>query len=395
MTERLYYKEPGLLEFDANVIESGMERDKPFVILDRTAFYPTSGGQLHDTGLLNTVRVLGVVVDEQENIKHITETSIDKKSVHGKIDYERRQYFRQLHTAQHILSAAFIELFNLETVSVHLGEDYGAIELLTAELSLDQCTRAEQFAILELEKNAPVEIIFAGEKESVKLPLRKKPDRSGTIRVIKIGDLDWSACGGTHCNTTAEVGLIKLIGVEKQRGNALVKFLAGKKAFEDYEQRFAITDELTKSLTCAVGDLPDKFDKLASENKELRKQLLQLQSELIPIRAESLAKQVEQTENHNLVVRIVTDIDPKQLNQLASQTAKTINGVAALLLENRLCLAISDKSELDAGKIVKLLSEKFGLKGGGGKTLAQLGGVMVDDIEAYKKELIAIINAKT
>lgn len=392
MTERLYYKNSDILEFDAKVVENGTNDEKHFVILDRTAFYPTSGGQPHDIGSINEIEVIDVSEDHNGNIRHILKKEISATSVHGIIDPNRRKYFRQLHTAQHVLSRAFIELFEFETVSVHLGEDYGAIELTNSSVTDEQSKQAETLANQIIENNLSVEIIFAEKDEAIKLPLRKKPEREGTIRIIKIGELDWSACGGTHCNFTSEIGIIKIIAVEKQRGNALIKFLAGKKAKEDYDLRFEISDALTKTLTCSVTDIPDKFQKLTDENKQLKKQLSQLQSELLPMKVEELKASAEQSGNYKIVMQQVSDIDPKLLNQLASETAQKIKGLVALLFENRLCIATSDNIALDSGQIVKQMSVKLDLKGGGGKTLAQLGGVKAEDLNLYRETILAIIN---
>lgn len=393
MTERLYYTDSKLLSFDATVIETGSIQDKFFAILDKTAFFPTSGGQPHDIGLLNGVNVTDVTEDDHGVIKHISDKQFAAKGtkVHGEIAPHRRHYFRQLHTAQHILSRAFIDLFGIETVSFHLGLDYGAIELPAPSITTEQLQKADNFTFNVVQENQPIEIIFADEKEAAMLPLRKKPERAGTIRIINIGQLDWSACGGTHCTCTSEVGLIKIIGVEKQRGNSLVKFLAGSKLKSDYDSRFQVTDSLTKSLTCSIGDLPGRIEKLTEENKQLQHQLSQLQLQLLPAKVEALSATVIETGKVKLVFQSVSDIDPKLLNQLASETAKKINGLAALFFENRLCLAVSDTSQLDSGQIVKQLASQLNLKGGGNKNIAQLGGVDPQRLNELKETLLAVL----
>ena len=394
MTERLYYTDPALMEFDASIMDSGQYKDKFYAILDKSAFYPTSGGQPHDLGLLNNSKVLDVNEDDKGVIRHITDQPAGEKGaiVHGIIDSDRRQYFRRLHTAQHILSRGFIDLFGIETVSVHLGEEYGAIELPVDTISAEQWTKAEQFAFKVIQENQPIEIIFAEETKAATLPLRKKPDRTGVIRVIKIGELDWSACGGTHCSTTAEVGMIKVIGVEKQRGNTLVNFLAGSKAKEDYDTRFKVTNEISKSLTCSVGDIPGRLEKIAEENKQLRKQIGALQIQLLPAIVESLVAKNVHGNKVKIVCEVITDIDSKLLNQIAGDVAKRIDGVTALLFENRMCLSVAESTKLDAGQIVKEMSARFNLKGGGSKAVAQLGGLQSDKINEYREVLAAVIN---
>jgi len=394
MTERLYYTDPGLIEFEARIVESGIHKDKLFTILDKTAFYPTSGGQPHDIGTLNNVKVIDVIEDDTGVIRHITERPVGEaqSKVHGVVDAHRRRYFRQLHTAQHILSRAFINLFNYETVSVHLGEEYGTVELANDAVSFEENQKAEQLANEIIQLNQSIEIIFADELQAAALPLRKKPTRNGIIRVIKIGNFDWSACGGTHCSSTAEVGSIKVLGVEKQRGNTLVKFLAGTKAKDDYDMRFKATDMLTKALTCSVADLPGRIEKLADDNKQMQRQMSLLQLQLLPIKADALAASAFQTNKVKVVCQGIQDVDSKQLNQLATEVANRIAGVAALLLDNRICVAVSGSSKLDAGEIVKLIAAKINLRGGGNKQIAQLGGVDPNKLNEFKETLLAVID---
>ena len=209
--------------------------------------------------------------------------------VSGRVDEKRRWDNRQKHTAQHILSQAFIRLFEFESVSVHLGEEYAAIELSSGELSRAQMNEAEDEANRIILENMPVSINVVSSDQAAQLPLRKIPQREDNIRIIQIGDYDWSACGGTHCLSTAEVGIIKIVGSERIRDHSVVRFLAGGQAFSDYKDRYEITDSLSRHLTCAVSDLPDKFDKQTVEVKLLRKQITQMQKELLPSKVAELA----------------------------------------------------------------------------------------------------------
>lgn len=394
MTERLYYTDSKLLTFNATIVDTGQLKDCHFTILDKSAFYPTSGGQPHDLGKLNNTDVIDVVEDNLSNVRHITKSPVGAKGekAHGEVDHARRQYFRQLHTAQHILSRAFIELFGIETVSVHLGEDYGAIELPIQSLTSEQLQSAEEFTFQVIQENQPIEIIFADYKKAAQLPLRKKPERSGTIRIIKIGELDWSACGGTHCSNTSEVGLVKLSGLEKQRAHSLVKFLAGQKVREDYALRFQATDSLSKTLTCSVADIPARMVRLSDEFKQLQRQLSQLQLQLLPAKVETLASSAITSGQIKVVYGTISDIDSKLASQLTSAVARKINGVAALVLDNRMCLAVAESANLDAGKIVKELATKLNLKGGGNKAVAHLGGLPTKKSDELKNAFLAVLN---
>ena len=397
MTERLYYNDPALLSFEGTIIEAREFNDKHLTVLDKTAFYPTSGGQPHDNGLLNSVAIFDVT-ESDGNIQHISDSAVGSKGdrVKGKVNSGRRKYFRQLHTAQHILSSVFIELYDFETVSVHLGEDYGAIELKQPSLEDDQLLKTEQLSNEYILQSLPVEIIFANEQEAQKLPLRKKPSRQGTIRIIKIGEIDYSACGGTHCHNSSEIGLIKIISVEKQRNNILINFLAGTRAKEDYDKRFEVTDALSKQLTCAVDELKLRFDKILEENKLYRQQLVRLQKELLPIKIKEAATTSESSNGINYVCLEVDSMDSKLAANFATSLADKISGIALIQLEERIIIGVCDTDtiNIDAKEIARRFSSELNLKGGGGKTMAQLGGALKGQLNKYREVLVKILNER-
>lgn len=366
-----------LLEFEASIVACGREDAGYFTILDKTAFYPTSGGQLHDTGTLNGTPVTDVIEDDAGDVRHITETPVGVVGdiVQGKVDKDLRRRHRQLHTAQHILSQIFMRLLNAQTVSVHLGEEYGAVELDTSGVTTEQLAQAEGMVNDIIRDNYPVEVLFVSNYQAKALPLRKIPNRQGTIRVIKIDDFDWSACGGTHCNNTAEVGLLKIIGLEKMRRRPLIKFLAGIQAFEDYSKRFTITDRLSRRFTCHVNDLPEKVNKLVAENEAKRKKIALLQKELSPIWVDRLAAEAEVCGQHQLVCQELEHMDGRSAGQIAGVVAERTGGMTMLLVDDLLILAVASGSGLNAGRLAKQLCELTGLKGGGSAHLAQVGGV--------------------
>jgi len=393
VTERLYYHDPSLVEFTAVIVAAGRTDKGYYTQLDRSAFYPTSGGQAHDTGTINGVEISEVIETDDGEIRHLSGEATGKAgdTASCTIDRERRWRHRQMHTAQHILSQAFIRLYDAETVSVHLGQEYGAVELKTKELSEEQIDRAEEFANDVIRDNLPVEVVFAEGEELAALPLRKIPERPGRLRVIKVGGFDCSACGGTHCTSAAEVGLLKITGREKLRGNLLVKFLSGRQALEDYRRRFAVTDRLSQALTCHLADLSDNVEKLRTEHKALRRQVAQLQKELLPARAEQLAAAARPVKNTSLVVQDVSDIDASVVAALAAQVCERIEGVAVLLAADRLVLATSPATGIHAGEIIKKFVARAGLKGGGSDRLAQVGGVTAEDFNRYAGILEGLI----
>jgi len=389
VTERLYYNDSGLLEFEASVVKAGSSGDNYYTVLDRSVFYPTSGGQSHDTGLINGVEIVDVIESDDGEVRHLSTRPVGSPGdrVRGKIDGGRRRRNQRMHTAQHILSQAFTRLFDAATVSVHLGEEYGAVELASTALSAEQIHHAEKLTNEIIRENLSVEIIFAEGNDVDKLPLRRIPKREGRLRVIKIGEFDYSACGGTHCSCTAEVGLLKIISVEKQRGNILVKFLSGEQSLVDYQRRFEITDKLSQTFTCNIADLPTKVSDLTSRNKSMRREITELQKQLMPIRIEQLSARAKKQGALQVVCQEVSDLDGSVANTLASKLAERISGVAIIAAQGRVIIATSKSSNLNAGELVKRLCEDTAFKGGGSERLAQVGGVSASQIAELASSL--------
>ncbi|MBN1211053.1 MAG: hypothetical protein JXA92_00615 [candidate division Zixibacteria bacterium] len=394
MTDRLYYRDSGLLYFEAEIVAAGPHADKYFTVLDRSAFYPTSGGQLFDTGNINDIEIIDVIEDDNHDVRHISEKPVGKvgDKVKGTVNRERRLKNRQVHTAQHILSQAFVKLFGCDTVSVHLGEAYANIELNTLSLTEEQTAAAEKLANEIIRDNLSVDVIFADDELLKYLPIRKIPEREGVLRVIKIGEFECSACGGTHCHRTSEVGLIKITGFEKVRGRYSVEFLAGVLAVEDYLMRFDVTDRLSKTFTCHVTDLPDKVDKLALENKAFQREVARLQKELLPARAEELAAGAKMMGKVTVCSRIISDLDNNTAGQLASLTADKINGLAIIMTTDRLLLAVSEQSGLHAGELIKKFTARVTLRGGGSQKAAQVGGIAPERFDEYRELIIKLAN---
>ncbi len=393
MTTRLYYQDSSLLEFEAKIVSSGKHDNRFFTVLDRSAFYPTSGGQQYDTGKLNEVAIVDVIENDSGDVWHISDQPVGDSgdAVTGIVDKRRRQRHRQQHTAQHILSQTFARLYQLETVSVHLGEDYGAIEFDTKEVTAAQLSEAEQSSMQMVFDNLPVEILFIDGSEIASIPLRRPPKREGEIRVIKIGDLEYSACGGTHCVSTAEVGVIKIIGTEKLRGRVLVKFLSGIQAVEDYRIRFDVSDRVAQTLTCHVTDLPDKLVKLQDANKTLQRELVRVQKEGLGVKAEQLSQTATSYKDVKVVFEDVGPLDARLAGQLATQVSDITGGLTALFTDGRIVIATSENCQLQASQLAKGISEATGLKGGGNPRQAQLGGADKQKLDDYRKELIRLV----
>jgi alanyl-tRNA synthetase len=241
MTERLYYNDSFLYDFDAQVVEvvpASAAESRPAVVLDRTAFYPTSGGQTFDTGLLAAdgyqARVVEVAEAENGSIRHYLDELPNLKigtAVQGSVDAERRRDHMQQHSGQHVLSAAFVRLCNMPTVSFHMGDDYCSIDLDTKAISQEQVAAVERLANEIILEDRAVEIRFVSHQDARELELRKLPPAEREhLRLISIHDFDLSACGGTHVRHTGQIGCILLRKTEKVRQGIRVEFVCGQRA---------------------------------------------------------------------------------------------------------------------------------------------------------------------
>jgi len=389
MTERLYYRDADLAEFEASLVRTEQVGDKFHSVLERTAFYPTSGGQLHDLGYLNEVPVVDVR-EEQEEIVHVTESQVGSKgdTLVGRIDQQRRWRHRQQHTAQHLLSSIFLRQIGAATVSVHLGEEYGAIEFDIDRANQEDLTQIEDLAFEAVRDDTPIEVLFVDAAEAEKYNLRRPPKREGTLRLVKIGDVECVACGGTHCNSTGQVGMIKLVGTDKLRGHLLVKFLAGSQALQDYRVRHEVTDTVSRNLTSGIKDLPDKIVDMVALEKELKVRISNLSRELIAHRVEKAAELAGSgVYFHNEEL-----IEDRLLNKLATALADGLDRVTVVEASTRVIVAAPSGSSCDLRPFAKEFSTKAGLRGGGSPKLVQFGlsDSLTDQQRRILEETIAI-----
>lgn len=394
MTDRLYYTDPDLLEFEARIVSMDKQSDGGYLtILDRSAFYPTSGGQSHDLGQLGDALIVDVIELESGEVTHVSSTSPGKvgEAIKGRIDFDRRMKNRQLHTAQHLLSQVFFRLIGGTTMSVHLGEEYGAIEFDKEVISDEVLHKAEIEVNRMVSACVPVEIIFANSSEIEKLGLRKKPTREGKLRIIKMGKLEATACGGTHCTNTGQVQLVKLIGTESIRKRTMVKFLAGAQAIGDYRDRFNISSQLTRTLTCGLSDLPEKFDKLSAEIKSLKQSLTAANKQLLPLFVEGLIQQANDLGGIRTVIESISEDKLELGQQLAIDCAEKINGLAVLISGDRIFLACGKECTAQAGKLMKVLTSKTSIKGGGNDVIAQGAKADPSRMADYRKIIIGAL----
>jgi alanyl-tRNA synthetase len=405
MTTRLYYHDSFLYDFEAEVREV-QEGPKPALLLDRTAFYPTSGGQVFDTGVISTdnekLKVSEVVDTEDGRVVHYLQAppkSLQPGSkVRGQIDATRRRDHMQQHTGQHVLSAAFVRLFNIPTVSFHMADDYCSIDLDTPTLTKDQIEAAERLANEIILENRTVDIRFVTREEAGKLGLRKLPPAErDELRLIDIHDFDLSACGGTHVNQTGQIGCVLLRKTEKVRQGWRVEFVAGQRAVATARRDFTTLTEAAALFSAHIYDVPQQARKSLEEIRNLRKQREQAQEELAEAQAAALLAETPEASGRKLVIRTFADRDMNSLKLLAQKLTRRAPNVIALLAttspQPSLVFAQSAGQPGDMGALIKQTLSKLGGRGGGGKDMAQGGVPNAAGIESAIKDAAASVRA--
>ncbi len=387
MTDRLYYHDSFLYDFDAEIREAA-DTPRPALVLDRTAFYPTSGGQIFDTGQIfladgTNLRVTEVADRDDGKVVHYLEAppkdARPGTRIHGQIDAARRRDHMQQHSGQHVLSAAFVRLFNLPTVSFHMADDYCSIDLDTLALTKEQVESAERLANEIILENRPVDTRFVTRHEAAQLGLRKLPPAErDEIRLIDIRDFDLTACGGTHVRHTGQIGCVLLRKVEKVRQGWRVEFVAGERAIATARRDFTALTAAAALFSAHIYDVPQQARKSLDEIKSLRKQREQSQEELAAAQAAALLAETPESNGRKLVVRTYADRDLNFIKLLAQKVVRLSPNAVVLLAttspQPSLVFAQSADQPYDMGALMKETMSGFGGRGGGSKDMAQ-GGV--------------------
>ena len=369
MTERLYYTDSYLSEFEAAVVDCQEEGRR--IYLDRTAFYPTSGGQQFDTGQLNGIEVVDVVV-EGEEVAHCLAHPLEGSRVAGRIDWPRRFDHMQQHTGQHLLSAVLADRLGLATTSVHFGKLSSTVDLEGGALPREQLSRVEAWANDVVVQNRTVRVSFEEAAEAI--GLRKPPAREGTIRIISIAGVDRSACGGTHVRATGEIGPILLRGVERVRSGVRLEFLCGARGVRAAREDHELLTGLAAELSAAPVELPGLIAAQREQLRELVSTRRELERQLQDHRARQLygATAPDPSGIRRTVLREPTG----SLNELkgVAQAYAALPGaifIAAVEAPPSILLAASPDSGINAGAMLKGLLDANGGRGGGSAALAQ------------------------
>jgi alanyl-tRNA synthetase len=382
MTERLYYRDSTLTAFTGTVVQRREGSDGPEIRLDRTAFYPTSGGQPHDTGTIDGIPVRDVR-DEDGLVWHRLDRIPERPQVEGTIDWPRRFDHMQQHSGQHLLSAGFARGLEAPTVSFHLGADESTIDLALSALEWDAAHAVEEIVNRGVWQNRTVEILFVEENAIHQLPLRRSPTVGGTIRVVRMGDFDTVACGGTHVERTGAVGLVKIVRIERYKGGTRVGFKCGGRALAGFQTMQRTVQEVSVDLSVHPCDLRTAVGRLQSDLKETRRALGTADAALIEVEAKRLRSETPEWDGVRWVVTHVEDRSYAQARTLASSLAAHPRTVALISVTDRkrvrlVCERGEDLPDVDAAAILQSAAERLGGRAGGLPHLAQ-GGAPVRD----------------
>jgi len=399
MTKRLYYDSSETHEFDS-VVEAvtlpTSEHPRPVVILRETAFYPTSGGQVHDTGWLTLegaerLRVTEVADAEDGRVLHYLQAPatlpIAGARVRGNIDPERRRDHMQQHSGQHILSAAFIELYRMPTVSFHMAEDYCSIDLATPAVSAEQMVGAEKRANQVVFENRPVQIRYVSRSEAEKLGLRKLPTvEHDELRLIDFAEFDLTACGGTHVSASGQIGSILLRKSERARQGIRIEFVCGDRAVRIARRDYTALSEAAALFSGKLWDVPELIRKNLEESKFVDKQKDDALDQLAEVMVLAALRSEPEKGGRKIIVRVFSDRDITFAKLFAQKVTRTATPAIALVgstIDQPGMVFAQTAAQTtgggagptaDMGALLKQVLSAVGGRGGGSRDFAQ-GGV--------------------
>ena len=390
MTARIYYTDPYCRRFEAVVTRAFEHEHRPAVLLDRTAFYPTSGGQPFDTGRLNRLEVVSTIEVDDDVVHLLSAPLAEGEPVVGEIDWARRFDHMQQHTGQHVLSAAFDRLFENRTIGFHMGAEVSTIDL-ARELSWDQISAAEELANRVVWEDREVAIRFVSPEHAATLPLRKEPAREGTLRLIDVRDFDLSACGGTHVARTGAVGAVLVPDIERFKGGVRVTFVCGGRAVAAFRALRECVAAGVGALSVSRTELPDAIQRTVAEAKNLRRGVKRLQESLAMHEAARLA--ADAARSNGIVTAALPDWDAAGLKAIASAlTARASAAVVLLTTSEPFSIVVARSADrvLDSNRILCAITDRFGGRGGGKADLAQGGGLAgnIEEICSAARELL-------
>jgi alanyl-tRNA synthetase len=390
MTLKLYWTDSHLRRFTARIQDTWLENERRFVELDRTAFYPTGGGQPCDTGKMDSAKVTGVEMADGDRILHCLDSDIDfsiDQEVECQIDWMRRREIMQQHTGQHILSQAFFQLSGAETRGFRIVDDLAEIDLTLdsqPEAIEEVIGQAQELANSIVFDNREIRAHEVTPEEAAKLPLRKESFITDLVRVIEIDEFDWSPCGGTHAKRTGEVGLIAVRSWERAKKMARIHFVCGIRALRDYRSANQVAHAVARRFSVARDHADVSVARLIDEHKQLTRRVRELAGITAKVEAQELIEATNEVNGQRIVARVYKDRDFEELKLLAHQLADQ-EGVIALLATRQknmaqLVFARSNDVSADMNEMIKIVCQKLDGRGGGKPGFATGGGEKVAEL---------------
>lgn len=393
MTDRLYYNDTYLTEFDAHVLECRAAENGYAVRLDRSAFYPTSGGQPFDTGILGGANICDVYVDGTGEVWHITDAPLAEGAcVHGSIDWKRRFDHMQQHAGEHMLANAAYRLLGGNTIGLHLGSDISTIDMTLPEgrtrITAEELRALEDDVNSRIQRDVPIKQWFPESAELAVLPLRKPPTVNEHVRIVQIGELEYCACGGTHPYSAGQIGLVKIVDARPSRGKLRLAFVCGKRAFELFRSSYNVLHETADMLSTSASDVPGIVRSLSDEVRALTRELNQVRKEMLIASADVM---LEGATVNSAGVRVVAEIvkgDSAAARELATHLCTTDSVIAIIGTDSGAGIAYvvckAANVDCNCGAVLSASAKQVGGKGGGRADFAQGGGPadMLDIIKA-------------
>ena len=398
MTERLYYDDSYLTEFDAVVTRCDRREDGFHVQLDRSAFYPTSGGQPFDTGEIGAVRVKDVYVGEDHDVWHVLEAPLaEGAAVHGRVDWPRRFDHMQQHAADHMIASALWRLLGGVTIGLHISHDVSTIDVAMPEgvtrIGEEDIRRVENDVNERVQRDVPVRCWFPDAAELAALPLRKPPTVSEHVRVVAIGTDEMVACGGTHPSTAGQLGMVKILGVAPARGKMRVSFVAGTRALNHYRLHYDCATQTANLLSTGVERMATSVAALQAQLKQAEYELTHLRRDILLSQSGEMIAAARRTPDGVAVVARRIEGDANLAKDLAAHLIRT-EGVIALIGADagdgraNLVFARSADVSTPMGQLLSSAAKPLGGKGGGRPDFAQGGGPM-EIVDAAADMLLA------
>ena len=377
MTEKLYYKDAYIREFDAQIVEVSSVGNTYRIRLDKTAFFPEEGGQSADGGRIGTARVLDVR-EEGGEVYHITDTVPEGESVHCVLDFERRFEKMQCHTAEHILCGIINKLHGFSNVGFHLGDDVVTFDV-DGELTPEMIEEIEALANRAVFENRPVTSYFPTHAELLSLEYRAKLEMTENVRIVDVEGIDVCACCAPHVSHTGEVGIIKIIDYMRHRGGMRFFMVAGHRALADYTARHSITRAVGAMTSTPSLDTEAAVRRLIEEKDALALEI----SRMAVAHARELAERIERTDGN--AVCFLRDATSDAMREFANTALSSVGGILVVLTgeEGSYRYVIASNKE-NLRLIAKDVNTALSGKGGGRpEMISGTFAASLEDIKAY------------